>query len=525
MSSTSSSSALKVNQQGQVEAIAFHSGMTRESAWGEHLDNSEDALATKIVVAEVHLPVETGKTDSKTKKPVYENAPAFCHGDNGKGFTMDELDAHHHLHNIKPASSKHGRMGYGGTAAECYESQLEGISMILTKSVERDQLVKQIVDWKLIHETGKGVGPAHPASASDNELWDKLRSQFKIDNVFHGTLIFVQIPSKFKDELAPTAIAPLVHQIGTTYFKYLATGKTIAVFDRDGKEYPVAAVDSLSWDDISDEPNVHLPKNERSFKKENTIEMWKNNDTGKGVAFYLDYQKRGGKNVPVYRGLTKNSKGKVVPTNKGATGVYPPKNSTKMNTITMRSSYKASGDPSHPTNSGGKLRLQRNGRITQSYDPPTSRHGHEQRYGIEGSNHVIELDYTCDWFAPPEVDKSRANVANLDPEFWMMVNELVMQFANRVSSGLLDHADAHTAATSLVRGADSGSEAYAESESEPDPPAPTAESVTVPTATPPPESKVVTKLNTEDDMQKVLSAEMFAEWKREAFALQSRYLV
>jgi hypothetical protein len=81
-----------------------------------------------------------------------------------------------------------------------------------------------------------------------------------------------------------------------------------------------------------------------------------------------------------------------------------------------------------------------------------------------------------------------------------------------------------------VRGApDSGSEGSAEPEEH----VSDTESVTVPTvsapsaageAAPPPEIKVVVKLNKEDEMQKVLTAETFAESKREALALQSRYL-
>ena len=536
-SSSSSSSALKVNTQGLTEAIAFHSGLTGESARGEYVDNSEDAEATKIVLAEVQIPVETGDTDPKTKKPLYKNVSAFCHGDNGKGFTKDELDAHHHLHNIKVASAKHGRMGYGGTAAECYESQLEGISKILTVSKECNQLLTKVVNWKRLHETGEGVGPAHVASAEEQKLWDALRTRFGLAD-YHGSLIFVQVPSTFKDVLAPAAIAAHCSEIGTTYFEYIASGKTITVFDRDGKEYPVAAIDSLSWNEIADEPNAHLPKTSRSFKKEYTIEMWKNNDTGKGIAFRVDYQKRGTKKVPVRRGLTKNAKGKFVLTAKGAeANVYPPKNSTKVNTIRHRGSYKASGIEDKPTNSGGKIRLKRNGRITQSYDPPLTTGGFEQRLGIDGSNHVIELDYMCDWFAPPEVDKSRANVANLDAEFWTMVTILVVEFANHVAAGLKDYPEAHTANTSTVRGADSGSEASAEaereSESEPEvAPAhvaePEPEAVVlpnVPAPAPLPEVKVVPKLITEEEMEKELTAEQFAAWKREAFALQSKYLV
>jgi len=528
---SSSSSALKVNTRGLTEAIAWHSGMTFSSARDEHTDNGHDAEATKIVFAHAEMPVPTGAINPKTKKPIYVDVPAFCHADNGNGFTMAELNAHHHLHNIKAASSKHGRMGYGGTAAECYESQLEGISMILTASKECNQLLCKFVDWKRLHETGEGVGPAHVASAEEQKLWDALRIRFGLADDYHGALIFVQIPSKFKDVLAPAAIGAHCREMGVTYSKYLASGKMITIIDRDGASYPVVAIDPLAWDHITDEPNVHLPKHERSFKRAHMIELWKNNETGSVSAFTIALQKRADKMVPCHCGVTKNAKGKLVLTPfKNEKLIYPPKNSTKLNTIPMRSSYKASGIEDKPTNSGGKIRLQRNGRITQSYDPPWINGGFEERLGLDGSNHVLELDYTCDWAAPPEVDKSRANVENIHKELWAMVTIIVEKFGKHVAAGLKDYPEAHTAATSTVRGApDSGSEGSAEPEEH----VSDTESVTVPTvsapspageAAPPPETKVVVKLNTEDEMQKVLTAETFAEWKREALALQSRYL-
>jgi hypothetical protein len=456
----SSSSSLKVHVPGLVEAMALHTGMTFSSARDEHTDNSVDADATKIVFAQVQMPLLTGKPDPKTKKPISIDVPAFCHADNGKGFTAAELNAHHHLHNIKPASKKNGLMGYGGTASECYQSQLKGVSLILSKSAECDQLVTKTVDWEALHKGRDGVSPAHPASAEQDALWTKLRSQFKLDDVFHGTMILVQVPDKFKDVLAPAAVDTHCNEMGMTYYKYLSSNNTAVVVDRDGTQRVVKPVDSLSWDQIDGGPTVHLPKHERSYKQVRYIELWKDSDTGEIRAFTEMYQKRGEKTTPVHCGLTKNAVGKTVLTKfSGKTAVvYPPPKSTMLNRIRMRSSYKASGDPDRPTNSGGKIRLERNGRITQSYDPPKFNDGFEHRLTLEGSNHVVELDHTCDWAAPPEVNKSRSNADNIHPQLWAMVNCIVEKFIKYAGDELMDTPEAHTVETATVRAADSGSE-------------------------------------------------------------------
>jgi len=462
-SAPSSSSTLKVHVPGLVEAMALHTGMTFSSARDEHIDNSVDAEATKIVFAQVQMPLLTGKTDPKTKKPISIAVSAFCHADNGKGFTAAELNAHHHLHNIKPASKKNGLMGYGGTASECYQSQLKGVSLILSKSSECDQLVTKIVDWEALHKGRDGVGPAHPASTEQEALWTNLRRQFKLDDVFYGTIILVQVPDKFKDVLAPAAIDTHCKEMGITYYKYLSGNNTAVIVDRDGTQYPVNPVDSLSWDQIDGGPTVHLPKHERSYKQVRHIELWKETDTGEIRAFTEMYQKRGANTVPVHCGLTKNALGKIVLTKfSGKTAVvYPPPRSTMLNKIRMRSSYKASGDPDRPTNSGGKIRLERNGRITQSYDPPKFNDGFEHRLTLEGSNHVVELDHACDWAAPPEVNKSRSNADNIHPQLWAMVNCIVERFIKHAGDELMDTLEAHTVETATVRAADSGSETEA----------------------------------------------------------------
>lgn len=506
--STTMPSTLNVNGPGFVKSM-LSSGGTIADAIKEKVDNAHDAVAQNITIGIASLPVETGDVDPVTKNPVTEMRDFFYCSDDGCGFTQVELENYHTAHDRKPASNKIGLMGFGGTMSESLISNNEGISKTLSVSEKYNKLVCKDMDWKALANGRGGRGTAVAAAGGDATTWAKLKQAKR-----NGTVSLIELPTKYTWLLAtPEDVHRQTRDLGITYHDSIRDGLKLSVVAKDGVVHCVAALDPLSRDNIPSDKREQ--KESKNFKAVQEIEIWRD-PAGNAKVFMTDHKKDGTAVkrqmvTSVHKPSRKTAAGPVVPwlTNMGsATAIYPPKGYVKFATLQMSSS-RLNGN-----NDGGRIYLKRGPRVTTSFPSPVNNGTTQLRNATHGSNHMIDLDFTCDWLTNPEFNKSRANADNINKDLWAMIQALASMFSFDVFSTLF-LPEIHTIDQSTVRGAtDSGSEGSAEAE----------DHVSDTEAAPPPETKVVVKLNTEDEMQKVLTAETFAEWKREALALQSRYL-
>ena len=205
-----------VNQLGTIKNVASL-GFTPTGAWGELIDNSNDAGAKEVRIGLRKWTDEDGNTHN-----------GYYIADDASGMNKEKLSDSCILNNPQEEGSfddKSGRFGLGGSAALIVISKRTGVIEKITRSSESRKLLAVEVDYN----KDKSCPSAHEASRRQEELWSNL--SIRPDGT--GALITGEVDEETYSGLAllmsDTTIHGLRWFIATTFHRKIDAGLTIGI--------------------------------------------------------------------------------------------------------------------------------------------------------------------------------------------------------------------------------------------------------------------------------------------------------
>ena len=211
-----------VNQAGTIKNVSFL-GFTTIGAWGELIDNSNDAGAKEVRIGVFKWTDEDGNTHY-----------GYYIVDDASGMNKQIISDSCILNNPQEGGGqsfgvKSGRFGMGGTAALIVISKKPGGATIekITRSNEsRNLLAVEVV----YNNNDKLLCPAaHEASRRQEELWLRL----SIHPAGTGTLIIGEVDEKTYSGLvqlmSDNTVDGLIRYIATTFHRKIDAGLTIGI--------------------------------------------------------------------------------------------------------------------------------------------------------------------------------------------------------------------------------------------------------------------------------------------------------
>ena len=206
-----------VNQVGTIKNVTFL-GFTPTGAWGELIDNSNDAGAKEVIIGLCKWTDEDGNTHN-----------GYYIADDASGMNKEKLSDSCILNNPQEEGSfddKSGRFGLGGSAALIIISKRTGgVIEKITRSSESRKLLAVEVDYN----KDKSCPSAHEASRRQEELWSRL--SIRPDGT--GTLIIGEVDEETYSGLAllmsDITIDGLIWFIATTFHLKIDAGLTIGI--------------------------------------------------------------------------------------------------------------------------------------------------------------------------------------------------------------------------------------------------------------------------------------------------------
>jgi hypothetical protein len=212
-----------VNQSGTIKNVSFL-GFTTIGAWGELIDNSNDAGAKEVRIGVFKWTDEDGIIHY-----------GYYIADDASGMNKPILSDSCILNNTQEGGSgqsfgdKSGRFGVGGTAALIVISKKPGgatIEKITRSSESRNLLAVEVV----YNNNDKMLCPtAHEASRRQEELWLRL----SIHPAGTGTLIIGEVDEKIYSGLvqlmSDNTVDGLIRYIATTFHRKIDAGLIIGI--------------------------------------------------------------------------------------------------------------------------------------------------------------------------------------------------------------------------------------------------------------------------------------------------------
>lgn len=214
------SSELLVNQAGTIRNVQFL-GFTNTSAWGELIDNSNDAGAKEVIIGLFKWTDEDGN-------PHY----GYYIADDASGMTKQKLRESCILNNPQNSNGrqlsfgdKSGRFGIGGSAALNVISKTSGSIQKITRSKES----RDLFAIKVNYNTDESLPTAHEASRRQEELW----SRFAIHSYGTGTVIIGEVDEATYAEIQHLMTDKTIHglpwYIADTFHHKIDAGLTIGI--------------------------------------------------------------------------------------------------------------------------------------------------------------------------------------------------------------------------------------------------------------------------------------------------------
>jgi len=230
------SNELLVNQAGTIQNLQFL-GFTYTSAWGELIDNSNDAGAKKVRIGVFKWTDEDGNT-------YY----GYYIADDASGMTRQKLRYSCRVNNPQSSNGqssfgdKSGRHGVGGSAALNGFTKTSGSIQKITRSNESP---RDLFAVEVNYNTDESLPTAHEASRRQEELWSRL----SIHPAGTGTLIIGEVDEETYLEIRrlmiDKSIDGLSWYIATTFQHKIDAGLTIGISIIDHESAAAAARTSV----------------------------------------------------------------------------------------------------------------------------------------------------------------------------------------------------------------------------------------------------------------------------------------
>jgi hypothetical protein len=411
-----------VNQAGTIKNVSFL-GFTPTGAWGELIDNSNDAGAKEVRFGSRNWTDEDGNIRY-----------GYYIVDDASGMNKEKLGDSCILNNPQQEGSfddKSGRFGLGGSAALIVISKRTGgVIEKITRSSESRKLLAVEVDYN----KDKSCPSAHEASRRQEELWSRLA----IRATGTGTLIIGEVDEETYSGLArlmsDKTTDGLIWYIKTTFQRKMEAGLTIGI-----KHYlDDSAADAATHVICPFNPSGSLG-DPRVTRRSREILILKDKTTAENK-----FAVRGGNDDECVLSLPPNTKAKL---------------NTKWNSLLLASyyvvgvvqvnlAYSPSWDKIHNEQirkefDKGKLtnfkektivrRYIRSDRCVKSIPTPKRKQGDKSAYTFyENVNQEIVMPTTevSDELFGTQVNKSQLDENNIHPELKKLIDHLSNQFSD-----------------------------------------------------------------------------------------------
>lgn len=284
------SSELLVNQAGTIQNLQFL-GFTNTSAWGELIDNSNDAGAKEVRIGLFKWNDEDGNTHY-----------GYYIADNASGMTRQKLRESCRVNNPQSINGqtsfgdKSGRFGVGGSAALNVISKTSSGSI---QKITRSRESRELFAIKVNYNTDESLPTAHEASRRQEEFWLRLA----IHSSETGTLIIGEVDEATYAEILHLMTDKTIHglpwYIADTFHHKIEAGLTIGI---------------RAIDDTAAAPTVVIPSfnssgsldDARVTRESHQILILKNKTTGE-----LRFGERDGHDDDCARSLPLKTKAKL----------------------------------------------------------------------------------------------------------------------------------------------------------------------------------------------------------------------
>lgn len=411
-----------VNQAGTIKNVSFL-GFTPTGAWGELIDNSNDAGAKEVRLGLRNWIDEDGNIRY-----------GFYIVDDASGMNKEKLSDSCIFNNPQQEGSfddKSGRFGMGGsTALVIISKRMVGVIEKITRSSESRKLLAIEVDYK----KDESCPSAHEASRRQEELWSRLA----IQATGTGTLIIGEVDEETYSGLArlmsDKTTDGLIWYIKTTFQRKMEAGLTIGIKHYLGD----SATDAATHVICPFNPSGSLG-DPRVTRLSHEILILKDKTTAENK-----FAVRGANDDECVRSLPPNTKAKL---------------NTKWNSLLLASynvvgvvqvnlAYSPSWDKIHNEQirkefDKGKLtnfkektivrRYIRSDRCVKSIPTPKRKQGDKSAYPFyENVNQEIVMPTTevSDELFGTQVNKSQLDENNIHPELKKLIDHLSNQFSD-----------------------------------------------------------------------------------------------
>ena len=413
-----------VNQLGTIKNVTFL-GFTPTGAWGELIDNSNDAGAKEVRIGLRKWTDEDGNTHN-----------GYYIADDASGMNKEKLSDSCILNNPQEEGSfddKSGRFGLGGSAALIVISKRTGgVIEKITRSSESRKLLAVEVDYN----KDKSCPSAHEASRRQEELWSHL--SIRQDGT--GTLIIGEVDEETYLEIhrlmIDKSIDGLSWYIATTFRHKIEAGLTIGIkhyADNSAASAATRVIRPFSPSGSLDDPRVTRMSHDILILKDKTTSE-------------IKFAVRDGSDDLCVRSLPLNTKAKlntkwislllasyyvvgVVQTNLAFSALWD-----KIHTEQIRKEF----DKGNLTNFKEKTIVRqyiRSGRCVKSIPTPKRKQGDKSAYPFyENINQDVIMPATemSDELFGTQVNKSQLDENNIHQELKKLMDHLSNVFSDNL---------------------------------------------------------------------------------------------
>lgn len=228
-----------INIPGMLKNM-LREGFSTVHCLSELIDDSQGASATRI-----HIYM-----DSQNNRLIV--------ADDANGMTRDKLESSHYFHSRSSASNKHGRFGIGRKHALVHFTGLKGMAQTVSRSAENNTLSQLNIDFPKVISSGNLYLHSHGVEEEFRPTWNK----YAVDQDGKGTMTYLECDKTVLADLVQRVKSDdvtnsLRYFLGSTYYNYLKAGGQV-ILDVDGEKFPIAPIDRLCWDTVTEKEEQFL---------------------------------------------------------------------------------------------------------------------------------------------------------------------------------------------------------------------------------------------------------------------------